>query len=69
MHVCAAVNPTQFGHRFGQRWYKTEHADTQWLSQQVDPRPYQHAELMAEAYRRDFNKPAQWIAPICDRRG
>jgi len=29
------------------------------VSQQVDPPPYQHAELMAEAYRCDFKKPAQ----------
>ncbi|OGS92896.1 MAG: hypothetical protein A2061_10320 [Gallionellales bacterium GWA2_59_43] len=26
-------------------------------SQQVDPPPYQHAQIMAEAYRCDFKKP------------
>lgn len=26
------------------------------VSQQVDPPPYQHASIMAEAYRCDFNK-------------
>lgn len=29
------------------------------VSQQVDPPPYQHAEIMAEAYRCDFKKPTQ----------
>lgn len=27
------------------------------VSQQVDPPPYQHAQIMAEAYRCDFKKP------------
>lgn len=29
------------------------------VAQQVDPPPYQHAEIMAEAYRCDFPKPTQ----------
>lgn len=29
------------------------------VSQQVDPPPYQHAQLMAEVYRCDFKKPGQ----------
>jgi len=29
------------------------------VSQQVDPPPYQHAQIMAEAYRCEFRKPGQ----------
>ena len=29
--ICTAVNPSQFGERSGQRWYREEYEDIQWF--------------------------------------